>query len=310
MLKNVPIGFHNFKEIIESNLYYVDKTLVIEKLLKGNSKVISFPRPRRFGKSLFISMLDNFFNIEKKESNKNLFKDLNICKSEYYKYLSNYPVISLNFKSLKQDNYEIMFDDFKTMIKEVFATKRYLLDILNENEKKDFNSFLDKTASVNEYQRSIKLLSNFLYRYYNKKVIILIDEYDVPIQQGYLCGFYESIVSFIREVFSNGIKDNDNIYMAIMTGVLRVSKESLFSDLNNVDVYSIVNKEYNEYFGFTEKETKELLEYYGLELTSEVKNMYDGYNFNGVDIYNPWSILNYASRKELVSYGTCKQEIK
>lgn len=157
------------------------------------------------------------------------------------------------------------------MIKEIYSEKRYLLECLSEYEKKDFNDFLNESASVEKYQQSIKILSDLLYKYHNKKVIILIDEYDVPIQQGYLCNFYNEVVTFIREVFSNGIKDNNNLEMAVMTGVLRVSKESLFSDLNNVKVYSIVSKEYNEYFGFTESETKELLEHHNLKLTKEVK---------------------------------------
>lgn len=302
MLKKIPIGTEDFKKVIESDFYYVDKTLVIEDLLKNDNTVALFPRPRRFGKSLFISMLDNFFNIEKKEDNKTLFKDLKIYKSSYYKYFGNYPVIKLNFKHLKQDNFDVMYGAFKIIIKELYSNKRYLLDSLNEEEKNDFYSFLNETASIEKYQQSVKILCTFLYKYYNKKVIILIDEYDVPIQQGYLNNFYNDIVSFIREVFSSSLKGNEYLEMSIMTGVLRISKESLFSDLNNVKVYSIISKEYNEYFGFTTNETKELLEYYGLELNEEVKNMYDGYNFNGVDIYNPWSILNYADEKELVPF--------
>lgn len=302
MLKTLPIGVEDLKEIIEKNGYYVDKTLAIEELLKNNNKVALFPRPRRFGKTLFISMLDNFFNIEKKEDNKDLFKGLNIYKSEYYKYFGLYPVIKLNFKDLKQDNFEIMYNAFKEMIREIYESKRYLTKVMTNEEEDIFNSFLNKSSSVEEYQKSIKFLSSLLYKYYNKKVIILIDEYDVPIQQGYLNNFYNDIVSFIREVFSSALKGNEYLEMSIMTGVLRISKESLFSDLNNVMVYSIINKGYNEYFGFTSKETKELLNYYDLELNNKVKEMYDGYNFNGVDIYNPWSILNYAYEKELVPY--------
>jgi len=302
MLKIIPTGNDDFKKLIETNMYYVDKTLAIEEIIKNNTEVALFPRPRRFGKTLFISMLDNFFNIERKESNKNLFDNLNISKSEYYKYFGSYPVIKLNFKSLKHDDYEVTYGSFKEMIRQVFNEKIYLLEILNEGEKKLFNSFLEKNATIDEYHQSIKLLSDYLYRYYNKKVIVLIDEYDVPIQQGYLHGFYDDIIKLIRGVFSNSLKSNENIQMSVMTGVLRVSKESMFSDLNNVEVYSIVNKEYNEYFGFTTEETKELLEHYGLSLTNDVKEMYDGYNFNGIDIYNPWSILNYAKRKELDNY--------
>ena len=302
MKKILPIGRDNFQDIIEKDLYYVDKTEVINDLLNNKNYVSLFPRPRRFGKSLFISMLENFFNIEKKEINKHLFEGLNISKSNYYNQLSSRPVIKLDFKKLKDNNYETMLDSYKGIIWELYSDKRYLLETLQEDQKILFYKFLNKEASLSEYQTSIQLLSHFLYQYYQKKVIILIDEYDVPIQQGYLKDFYEDIVSFIREVFSSALKGNEYVEMAIMTGVLRVSKESLFSDLNNVKVYGIIDKGYNEYFGFTEKETKKLLQDYDLELTHEVKNMYDGYNFNGVSIYNPWSILNYADNLELIPY--------
>ena len=299
MLKNLPIGRDNFKEVIEGNFYYVDKTNIIEDLLKKQKYVSLFPRPRRFGKSLFISMIDNFFNIEYKDINKTLFDGLYISKSNYYKELSTRPVIKLDFKALKQDNYEEMLNAYKRIICELYSNKKYLLDILDDSEKELFNSYLFKSASLDDYKSAVYILSGMLYKYCNKKVIILIDEYDVPVQQGYLKGFYEDIVSFIREVFSTSFKGNNYLDFAIMTGVLRVSKESLFSDLNNVEVYSIIDKFYNECFGFTGMETKTLLEYYGLELNDDVKNMYDGYNFNGVEIYNPWSILKYADRYEL-----------
>lgn len=182
MLKNLPIGRDDSKEIIERNAYYVDKTNIIGDLLDIQEYVMSFPRTRRFGKSLFVSMIDNFFNIEYKDINKNLFNELYISKSDYYKELSTRPVIKLDFKTLKQDNYELMYNCFKE-------------------------------AKEEEYQKAINLLSGMLYRYYNKKVIILIDEYDVPVQQGYIKGFYEDIVSFIREVFSTSFKGNN--YLAI-----------------------------------------------------------------------------------------------
>lgn len=302
MEKKLPIGYDNFKEVIEKDLYYVDKTHVIEELLDNKNKVVLFPRPRRFGKTLLLSMLENFFNIEKKEDNKHLFNNLYIKNSKYYNNLNNYPVIKLDFKSLKQTNYKVMYGAYTEMIREIYSSKMYLLDILNDGEKEIFNSFIMKAATEDEYQKAINILCSFLYKYYNKKTIILIDEYDVPIQQGYLYGFYNDIVSFIREVFSSSLKGNDNLELAIMTGVLRVSKESLFSDLNNVKVYSIIDEKYNEFFGFTESETKELLNYYKLELTSEVKDMYDGYNFSGLSIYNPWSILNYADTKKLLPF--------
>ena len=302
MDKKLPIGYDNFKEVIEKDLYYVDKTHIIEELLDNKNKVVLFPRPRRFGKTLLLSMLENFFNIEKKKDNKHLFDNLYIKNSKYYNNLSSYPVIKLDFKSLKQTNYKVMYGAYTEMIREIYSSKMYLLDILNDGEKEIFNSFIMKAATEDEYQKAINILCSFLYKYYNKKTIILIDEYDVPIQQGYLYGFYNDIVSFIREVFSSSLKGNDNLELAIMTGVLRVSKESLFSDLNNVKVYSIIDEKYNEFFGFTESETKELLKYYNLELTSEVKGMYDGYNFCGLSIYNPWSILNYADTKKLLPF--------
>ncbi len=301
-MKMLPIGRDNFKDLMDNDLYYVDKTDIIEQLLYNKNYVSLFPRPRRFGKSLFISMVDQFFNIEYKDNNKNLFDGLKISKSNYYNRLSSNPVIKLDFKNLKQNNYEVMYNSYKEMIRELYSKKEYLKEILNDSEKELYDSFLYETADISKYQKAVTILSGMLYRYYNRKVIILIDEYDVPIQQGYLEGFYDDIVSFIREVFSSSLKGNEYVEFAIMTGVLRVSKESLFSDLNNVMVYGIVDKFYNEAFGFTTKETKEILAYYNLELNDDVKNMYDGYNFNGTEIYNPWSILNYCYNKELKPY--------
>ena len=301
-MKMLPIGRDNFKDLMDNDLYYVDKTDIIEQLLYNKNYVSLFPRPRRFGKSLFISMVDQFFNIEYKDNNKNLFDGLKISKSNYYNRLSSNPVIKLDFKNLKQNNYEVMYNSYKEMIRELYSKKDYLKEILNDSEKELYDSFLYETADISKYQKAVTILSGMLYRYYNRKVIILIDEYDVPIQQGYLEGFYDDIVSFIREVFSSSLKGNEYVEFAVMTGVLRVSKESLFSDLNNVEVYGIVDKFYNEAFGFTTKETKEILAYYNLELNNDVKNMYDGYNFNDVEIYNPWSIIKYAKYKELKPY--------
>ena len=302
MIKKVPIGRDDFKEVIEENLYYVDKTRIIEELLDKKKYVTLFPRPRRFGKSLFISMLDNFFNIEYKDTNKNLFDGLYISKSEYYSYLSSKPVIKLDFKELKKDTYEELYASFKELIISLYTKYEFILDRLSSGEQDIFNSIKKGIAEVVRYEKSIKYLSEMVYKYYNIKPIILIDEYDVPIERGYINNFYDDVVKLIRNVFSNALKGNHSISFAVMTGVLRVSKESLFSDLNNVDVYNMTDKDYNEYFGFTENETKELLEYYGLNLDEEVKNMYDGYNFGGIEIYNPWSILKYASVFELKPY--------
>ena len=300
--KILPIGYDNFKEVIDNNAYYVDKTNIIEELLKNRAKVTLLPRPRRFGKSLLLSSLYYFFVIENIDNNKYLFEGLNISKSEYMKYHGEFPVIRIDFKELKQDNYNSIVEKYKEIIRKLYESKSFVKSILSEGELKVYNSFLFETATIEKYESAIHILSEMLYKYYNKKVIILIDEYDVPIQQGYLKGFYDDIVGLIRSVFSSSLKGNDYVEMSILTGVLRVSKESLFSDVNNIKVYSIVDSDYNEYFGFTEEETKVLLDYYDLELTREVKEMYDGYNFSGTYIYNPWSIINYAADKKLVEY--------
>ena len=301
-MKKIPIGRDNFKDIIEKGYYYVDKTKIIEDILEIGAYVTLFPRPRRFGKSLMISTMDEFFNAEKKEENKNLFKGLYIDKSKYKNEQGKYPIIKLNLKSVEASNWEETYSEIKEIIRQLYESKRYVMEILNEEEKKLYRQFLTEQADLSKYKQSLKILSEYLYRYYNEKVIILIDEYDVPIQKGYLKGFYTQIVDFIKALFNNALKTNENIELAIMTGVLRVSKESIFSDLNNVKIYSTVNTAYDEYFGFTEEETKKLLEYYNLELTPEVKQMYNGYIFGNQQIYNPWSIINYASDKTLLPY--------
>ena len=249
-----------------------------------------------------ISTIDEFFNVEKREKNKNLFKGLYISKSKYKKEQGKYPVIKLNFKSLKADDWEHMYEIIKDRIAMEYENKIYLIDSLNEREKEFYERILKKEALIGEYEASIEKLSQFMERYYNQKVLLLIDEYDVPIQTGYTRGFYKDVIGFIKNLFGNGLKTNDSVKFAVMTGILRVSKESIFSDLNNVSVYTAVDTMYDEYFGFNEEETSDLLKHFGLELTQDVKNMYDGYIFGNKEIYNPWSILNYAERGDLQPY--------
>ena len=301
-MKRLPIGRDDFKSIIEGNFYYVDKTKMIEELLERGTYIALFPRPRRFGKSLMISTIDEFFNVEKKDENKKLFKGLYINKSKYSKEQGKYPVIKLNFKSLKADSWEKMYENIKERLSMLFESKRYLLDALNDEEKKSYLKIIKKEATQGEYESSIEKLSKIMERYYNEKVVLLIDEYDVPIQYGYNKGFYKDVISFIKNFFGNSLKTNDSVFLSVMTGVLRVSKESIFSDLNNVGVFTAVDNLYDEYFGFTENETKDLLEHFNLELTQEVKNVYDGYIFGEQEIYNPWSILNYAERRNVYPY--------
>ncbi len=301
-MKKIPVGKDNFQKLIQENCYYVDKTSSIEELLKNGSDVVLYTRPRRFGKTLFMSMLEHFFDIEKKEINQDLFNGLYISKSPYFSEFGSYPVISLTFKNLKQNTYESVYNHFKLMIIKLYNSKEYVKEVLNESETNHFFKIQNGEAEFEAYQDSLYQLSIWLERYHHEKVIILIDEYDVPIQCGYLNGFYKEVVNLISSVFSACLKTNSSLKMGILTGVLRVSKESIFSDLNNLKVCDMMSPNYLEAFGFTEKETKELLEYYGLELTSEVKDFYDGYNMNGISIYNPWNILNYADEKILNSY--------
>lgn len=303
MKKTLPIGKDDFKKLIDENCYYVDKTKVIEELIKNKFETVLFPRPRRFGKSLFISMLENFFDIEKKDENKNLFKGLNISKSKVYKdNLNKYPVIHLDFKDMKSSTFESTLYAIKDSISKLYKNKNYILEKLDDDEKKYYQRIEYNTASIDDYKKSISNLCLWLERYYNEKVIVLIDEYDTPMDSGYNNRYYEKIMEIIQPMFSNAFKGNGSLKMGVMTGVLRVGGESLFSAFNNPMIYDVMTPGYSEYFGFTEKETKELLEYYGLELTSNVKEYYNGYNFNSICIYNPWSILNYCLLKELRPY--------
>jgi len=276
-MKEISIGYDDFKDLIESNGYYVDKTKVVEELLTKNSKVMLFPRPRRFGKSLFVSMLDNFFNIDRKEDNKDLFEGLYIKHSKYYKDFGEYPVIKLDFKELKESKYENFFNAFRNLISMIYEQKSYVKDVLSDFEIEIFESIRTQKCEYDKLKLSVKYLSDWLCRYYRKQVVILIDEYDAPISNAYITDIYEDVMNLIKGVFSACLKGNDSLKFGVLTGVLRVSRESMFSDLNNVDIYDLTHKGYSEYFGFTGEETKELLEYFGLELTDEVKGYYDGY---------------------------------
>lgn len=301
MKKVLPIGKDDFKRVIENNNYYIDKTLAIEELLINDSQVVLFPRPRRFGKSLFISMLENFFDIEK--NSKDLFKDLKISKSEIYKQnLNKYPVIHLDFKSLTANTFESCYYGLRTLFGRLYNEKKDIIDILNHVEYEKYDRILKESGSEDDYKEALSNLCIWLERKYKSKVIVLIDEYDTPMDSGYNNRYYVKIMNIIRPIFSSTFKGNDSLKMGIMTGVLRVGGESLFSAFNNPVIYDVMAPGYNEYFGFTEDETKELLKYFDVEFNSDVKEYYNGYNFNGVHIYNPWSVLNYASLKELRPY--------
>lgn len=298
-MKLVPIGIEKFKEMIDKNAYYVDKTNLIENVL--NEQSVFFTRPRRFGKTLNMSMLYYFFSIKEKE-NAYLFNGLNISKNkEAIKHQNQYPTLFITLKDMKNSSYEKQMNRFKEVI--CLCAKSHL-ELLNSerllaSEKKLFQKYVDNETEDNELEKSLFNISYFLYKHYHQKVIILIDEYDVPLQAAYQHNYYDEMVEFLRNVFSSSLKTNDALEKGIMTGCLRISKESIFTGLNNFSSYSILDNIGNEFFGFTEKEVKQLLKDYDLfDSFDEVKEWYDGYLFGNLEIYNPWSTLSYVKNKK------------
>ena len=302
-MKILPIGITDFKEIIESNCYYMDKTQWIEELLQDGAKVKLFTRPRRFGKTLNMSMLQYFWDIEKKEENRKLFQGLYIETSPYFVEQGKYPVIYISLKDLKCGTWEEMLGEIQFFVSELFYSYQFLLKDLNEFDVPFFKNIIMKKANLSELSNSLKLLSRILKEYYQQKVVILIDEYDTPIVSAYEQGYYEKAISFFRNFYSAALKDNVNLQLGVMTGILRVAKEGIFSGLNNLAVYSILEEKYSSSFGLTETEVEKALEYYQLKHNlREVKEWYDGYLFGKTEIYNPWSILNYISNQKLEAY--------
>ena len=297
-MKLIPTGIESFKTMIDKNAYYVDKTNLIQDVL--NEQVVLYTRPRRFGKTLNMSMLYYFFSIKEKE-NAYLFDELNISKNkEALKHQNQYPTLFITLKDMKNSSYEKQMNRFKEVI--CLCAKSHL-ELLNSerllaSEKKLFQKYVDNETEDNELEKSLFNISYFLYKHYHQKVIILIDEYDVPLQAAYQYNYYDEMVEFLRSVFSSALKTNDALEKGIMTGCLRISKESIFTGLNNFTSYSILNNIGNEYFGFTEKEVLQLLKDYNLiDYIDEVKEWYDGYLFGNIEIYNPWSTLMYVKNK-------------
>ena len=297
-MKIVPTGIENFKELIDKDACYVDKTNLIEKVLK--EKVVLYTRPRRFGKTLNMSMLYYFFSIKEKK-NSYLFNHLNISKNiDALKHQNKYPTIFISLKDMKVPSMENQLLNFSSIIARLLDQFEDILDydIFNDREKTLLNKYHMGIASKNELAESLLNISICLEKYYHQKVIILIDEYDVPLQSAYQNNYYDEMVDFLRSVFSSALKTNDALEKGIMTGCLRISKESIFTGLNNFTSYSLLNNGGSEYFGFNEKEVKQLLEDYQLSsYMDEVKEWYDGYLFGNTEIYNPWSILMYVKNK-------------
>ena len=301
-MKRIPIGIENFKEIVTENFYYVDKTKYIDELIYDGSKVKLFTRPRRFGKTLNMSMLKYFFDIRDKEENKKLFNGLNIENSKYINEQGKYPTILISLKSIKEDTWKGGFEQIKILIRELYEEFNYIRDSLSESELKIFDDIWFKREN-GEYTNSLKNLTKFLYKYYKKEVILLIDEYDIPLITAYKYGYYDEVINFYKIFLGEALKTNQYLKMGVLTGIIRVIKAGIFSDLNNLKVYSILNKEYSEFFGFTENDVIEALKYFNIEYElPEVKSWYDGYRFGNSELYNPWSILNFLHSKELEAY--------
>lgn len=294
-MKLLPTGIENFKTMIDKSAYYVDKTNFIEDVL--NEQVVLYTRPRRFGKTLNMSMLYYFFSIKERE-NSYLFDGLNISKNkDALKYQNKYPTIFISLKEMKSLTFDAQISSFSNVIYELLEKNLEILssDQLSDTTKDILNKLHNRSSCVEDLKISLRVITNALYTYYQQKVIVLIDEYDVPLQAAYQNNYYEEMVEFLRSVFSSALKTNDALEKGVMTGCLRISKESIFTGLNNFTAYSVLNNISSESFGFTELEVKQLLKDYNLsEKMDEVKEWYDGYQFGNKEIYNPWSTLMYV----------------
>lgn len=294
-MKLLPTGIENFKTMIDKSAYYVDKTNFIENVL--SEQVVLYTRPRRFGKTLNMSMLYYFFSIKERE-NSYLFDGLNISKNkDALKHQNKYPTIFISLKEMKNLTFDAQISSFSNVIYELLEKNLEILssDQLSDTTKDILNKLHNRSSSVEDLKISLRVITNALYTYYQQKVIVLIDEYDVPLQAAYQNNYYEEMVEFLRSVFSSALKTNDVLEKGVMTGCLRISKESIFTGLNNFTAYSVLNNISSEFFGFTELEVKQLLKDYNLsEKMDEVKEWYDGYQFGNKEIYNPWSTLMYV----------------
>lgn len=303
-MKKLGRGISDFRKVITSNNYFVDKTLMIKDIIDNNDEVVLITRPRRFGKTLNMSMLSEFFDITK--DSQELFKETQIYQTDYMKYINQYPVVYISFKNCK-GNRQNLVSDLKDNILNLYFEHEYIFKDLKSIEKNKYirviNSIDNENEEINNsMQKSLYFLIKKLYDYYHQKVIIIIDEYDMPFIESKVNGYYDDIHDSLSGILSSILKDNQYLYKGILTGIQRVAKENIFSGLNNITVCTVVDELFSQYFGFTEEETRILLEYYGLELSEEVKEMYDGYRIGNSDMYNPWSIINYAITRILDRY--------
>ena len=299
-MRRIPIGISDFKKIIQENYLYVDKSMLIKEFWESNGETILLPRPRRFGKTLNMSMIKYFFSCgEENGENRQLFRNLNIENCEdIIRLQGKYPVIYLSFKDEKHSSFDKFVKSIKKLLSECFIENKYCIDTdsLDEEDREYYSAVRSKTSDIIDLSSAIKNLSRYLCNYHNQKVIILIDEYDVPIQAAYIHGYYDEAIEFMRNLLSGAFKDNIYLGKAMITGILRVAKESIFSGLNNLSTESMLSYNFSDKFGFTEEEVENLaLEYAVKEKIDEIKEWYNGYYFGDATIYNPWSILNYLA---------------
>lgn len=302
--RRIPIGIENYCEMIDGEYYYVDKTLLIKEILDHGSKVYLMTRPRRFGKTLGLSTIRTFFEDTRDEDgnkvdNVHYFDGKKIMDAgeKYTSHAGKYPVIKLSLKSAKQPDFDTAYQCLVAEIAGEFRRHNYVLTsgLLTEEEQKLYSMLMNQTAEYQHYATSIFLLSEYLERYHGKGAVILIDEYDVPLENAWFEGFYEPMVKFIRSIFESSLKTNDHLALAVVTGCLRISKESIFTGLNNLNVVSILSIGFGEYFGFTPEEVEEMLEFYEIDSYKEMaKRWYDGYLFGDEEVYNPWSVINFV----------------
>ena len=300
--KAVPVGIEDFERIIREDYYYVDKTMLIEELLINRAPVTLFTRPRRFGKTLNMSMIKYFFDVKNKEENKKLFENLKIYNSEYMSEQGKYPVIFISLKDLKGNTWEECLNRLKLFIFDLYAEFEYIREKMNEWDKRKFEKVLYEKEDA-DYIMSLKFLADSLYKYHGEKVIILIDEYDAPIINAFDKGYYNEAINFFQTFYSSALKTNNSLKYGILTGITRIIKEGIFSGLNNLKIDTILNKKYSEYFGLLESEVIEMLDYFGMKYKiEEVKEWYNGYLFGESEVYNPWSIVNYIDNGEIKAY--------
>ncbi len=303
-MKAIPIGLNNFSKLIEEHCYFVDKTLMIREFLERKSAVTLITRPRRFGKTMNMSMMAEFFDITK--DSKELFEGTKIMDTPYASEMNQYPIIFLSFADAKESKTTVV-NFIKNQIQKEYEKYMFLFDELSLFDKNDFDNIINgllqkNNGTLDDINNAIIFLMKKLKEHYGKDVMVFIDEYDTPFIEARAGGFYSEIKGGLATLLRSSLKNSNDLKYAMLTGIQRVAKENIFSDLNNLDVYTVKDNNYSEYFGFTIEETKELLEYYQLELDDQVKEMYDGYKMGNTEIYNPWSILNYIKRKELIPY--------